>query len=193
MFRKSFIWNSITILSRHCAGIVCTERRRKHGTICTDTKKPEKDQTRNNRARMAIKAGDPGKRPWNIPADARGVQVRLEWIAEHAKRNYHLGRFFPAFFPCAGALCLVPQAFICRFKAFRLPNGQKYGASRKNAIQGKIQAQAAQKNHWHWQLYISVLCFRRLQGCKGLLKALWTTPTYKSRSFLLQPLLRWLR
>ena len=43
--------------------IVCNERRRKHGTICTDTKKPEKDQTRNNRARMAIKAGDPGKRP----------------------------------------------------------------------------------------------------------------------------------
>ena len=50
-------------LSRHCAGIVCTERGRKHGTICTDTKKPGKDQTRNNRARMAIKAGDPGKRP----------------------------------------------------------------------------------------------------------------------------------
>lgn len=26
-------------------------------------------------------------------------------------------------------------------------NGQEYGATRKNAIQGKIQAQAAQKNH----------------------------------------------
>lgn len=92
-------------LSRHCAGIVCAERRRKHGIICTDTKKPEKDQTRNNRARMAIKAGDPGKRPGNIPADVRGVQVRLERIAEHAKRNYYLGRLSPAFFPCAGALC----------------------------------------------------------------------------------------
>ena len=94
-------------LSRHCAGIVCTGRRRKHGTICTDTKKPGKDQTRNNRARMAIKAGDPGKRPGNIPADIRGVQVRPEWITRHEKENYTLGRFSPAFFPCAGALYLV--------------------------------------------------------------------------------------
>ena len=39
------------------------------------------------------------------------------------------------------------QAFILRFKSFRPSNGQEYGASRKNAIQGKIQAQAAQKNH----------------------------------------------
>ena len=65
-----------------------------------------------------------------------------------------LGRFSPAYFPCAGALCpgsssgsTVSQAFILRFKAFRPSNGQEYGASRKNAIQGKIQAQAAQKNH----------------------------------------------
>ena len=93
----------INRLSRHCAGIVCTERRRKHGTICTDTKKPGKDQTRNNRARMAIKAGDPGKSPGNIPADIRGVQVRPEWIARHKKENYTLGRLSPAFFPCAGA------------------------------------------------------------------------------------------
>ena len=54
---------------------------------------------------MAIKAGDPGKRPGNIPADAGGVQVHPEWIARHKKENYTLGRFFPAFFPCAGALC----------------------------------------------------------------------------------------
>ena len=92
-------------LSRHCDGIVCTGRRRKHGTICTNTKKPGKDQTRNNRARMAIKAGDPGKRPGNIPADVGGVQVRFKRITRHTKRNYHLGRFSPAFFPCAGALC----------------------------------------------------------------------------------------
>ena len=139
-------------LSRHCAGIVCNERRRKHGTICTDTKKPGKDQTRNNRARMAIKAGDPGKRPGNIPADVRGVQVRLERIAEHAKRNYNLGRFSPAFSPCAGALRSVrsraarfPQASICRFKAFLPSNGQEYGASCKNAIQGKIKGVSGQK------------------------------------------------
>lgn len=38
----------------------------------------------------------------------------------------------PAFFPCAGALCpgsipggTVPQAFICRFKAFVPSNGQE--------------------------------------------------------------------
>ena len=53
---------------------------------------------------MAIKAGDPRKRPGNIPADVGGVQVRLERITEHAKRNYYLGRLSPAFFPCAGAL-----------------------------------------------------------------------------------------
>ena len=51
---------------------------------------------------MAIKAGDPGKRPGNIPADVRGVQVRLWRTAGHAKRNYYLGRLSPAFFPCAG-------------------------------------------------------------------------------------------
>ena len=55
------------------------------------------------------------------------------------------GRGDPAFFPCAGALCLVPQTFILRFKTFRSSNGQEYGASRKNAIQGKIQAQATEK------------------------------------------------
>ena len=97
----------INRLSRHCAGIVCTERRRKHGIICTDTKKPEKDQTRNNRARMAIKAGDPGKRPGNIPADAGSVQSDFKRITGHTKRNYYLGRLAPAFFPCAGALCPV--------------------------------------------------------------------------------------
>ena len=97
-------------------GLFAMERRRKHGTICTDTKKPGKDQTRNNRARMAIKAGDPGKRPGNIPADVRGVQVRPEWIARHEKENYTLGRPSPAYFPCAGALCPV------RSRAARLPN-----------------------------------------------------------------------
>ena len=105
MFRKSFIWNSITILSRHCAGIVCAERRRKHGTICTDPERHRKDKSKHNCARMATKSGYPGKRPGNIPADVRGVQVRLERIAEHAKRNHHLGRLSPAYFPCAGALC----------------------------------------------------------------------------------------
>ena len=54
---------------------------------------------------MAAKAGYPRKRLGNIPADIRGVQVRLDRIAEHAKRNHHLGRagYNPAFFPCAGA------------------------------------------------------------------------------------------
>ena len=47
---------------------------------------------------MAIKAGDPGKRPGNIPADVRGVQVRPEWIARHEKENYTLSRLSPAFF-----------------------------------------------------------------------------------------------
>lgn len=63
-----------------------------------------------------------------------------------------LGRFSPAFFPCAGALChgsipggTVPQAFICRFKAFRPSNGQEYGESCKNAIQGKIKGVSGQK------------------------------------------------
>ena len=103
---------------------------------------------------MAAKAGYPRKRPGNIPADVRGVQVRPEWIAEHAKRNHHLGRFSPAFFPCAGALCpgsipggTVPQAFICRFKAFVPSNGQEYGASRKNAIQGQNTSASGTKNH----------------------------------------------
>ena len=179
MFRKSFIWNSITILSRHCAGIVCTERRRKHGTICTDTKKPEKDQTRNNRARMAIKAGDTGKRPWNIPADARGVQVRLEWITRHEKENYTLGRFSPAFFPCAGAACPVrvqaarfpSNVLICVLRRFPCQMVRSTAQDVKTLYRGKIQAQAAQKIIVHWQLYISVLCFRQLQGRKRLLKA----------------------
>ena len=137
----------INQLSRHCAGIVCTGRRRKHGTICTDTKKPGKDQTRNNRARMATKTGYYRKRPGNIPADAQGVQMRLKRITGHTKRNYYLGRLAPAFFPCAGALCLVPQTFILRFKTFRSSNGQEYGASRKNAIQGQNTSASGRKNH----------------------------------------------
>ena len=128
-------------LSRHCAGIVCTERRRKHGTICTDPKRPGKDQARNNRATMGAKAGYPRKRPGNFPTDVRGVQVRPEWIARHEKENYTLGRFSPAFFPCAGASGPVrvraarfPQAFILRFEAFRPSNGQEHGVSCQSAI-----------------------------------------------------------
>lgn len=78
--------------------------------------------------------------------------MRLERIAEHAKRNYYLGRLSPAFFPCAGAACPVrvraarfPQAFILLFKASRPSSGQEYGASPQNAIQGKIKAQAGKK------------------------------------------------
>lgn len=78
--------------------------------------------------------------------------MRFKRITGHTKRNYYLGRLSPAFFPCAGALRSVrlraarfPQASICRFKAFLPSNGQEYGASCKNVIQGKIQAQAAQK------------------------------------------------
>ena len=103
---------------------------------------------------MAIRAGYTRKRPGNIPADAGSVQSDFKRIAGHTKRNYYLGRLAPAFFPCAGALCLVrvqaarfPQTFILRFKALRPSNGQEYGASRKSDIQGKIQAKAAQKNH----------------------------------------------
>ena len=73
--------------------------------------------------------------------------MRPEWIARHEKENYTLGRFSPAFFPCAGALCLVPQTFILRFKTFRSPNGQEYGASRKNAIQGQNTSASGRKNH----------------------------------------------
>ena len=130
------------------------ERRRKHGTICTDTKKPGKDQTRNNRATMAAKAGYPGKRPGNFPTDVRGVQVRPEWITRHAKRNYYLGRLSPAFFPCAGESCSVrfraarfPQASILRFEAFRPSSGQEYGASCKNVIQGQNTSASGPKNH----------------------------------------------
>lgn len=80
--------------------------------------------------------------------------MRLERIAEHAKRNYYLGRLAPAFFPCAGAACPVrvraarfPQAFILRFKTFRSSNGQEYGASRKNAIQGQNTSASGTKKH----------------------------------------------
>ena len=62
---------------------------------------------------MSIKAGDPGKRPGNIPADAGSVQSDFKRITGHTKRNYYLGRLAPAFFPCAGALCPV------RFRAAR--------------------------------------------------------------------------
>ena len=139
----------INRLSRHCAGIVCTERRRKHGIICADPKRHAKDQTRHSCARMAAKSGYPGKRPGNIPADTRGVQVRPEWITRHEKENYTLGRFSPAFFPCAGSIpgSLAPQAFILRFKAFRPSSGQEYGASRKNAIQGQNTSASGTKNH----------------------------------------------
>ena len=129
-------------------------RRRKHGTICTDPERHRKDKSKHNCARMAVKSGYPGKRPGNIPADVGGVQVRLERIAEHAKRNYYLGRLSPAYFSCAGASSLVrvraarfPQAFILRFKTFRSSNGQEYGASCKNVIQGQNTSASGTKNH----------------------------------------------
>lgn len=118
-------------LSRHCAGIVCNERRRKHGIICTDPERHRKDKSKHNCARMAVKSGYPRKRPGNIPADTRGVQVRPEWITRHEKENYALGRFSPAFFPCAGALCLVRvraarlrKCLYCLFTASRPSSGQ---------------------------------------------------------------------
>ena len=134
-------------LSRHCAGIVCTERRRKHGTICTDPEKQRKDQARYSCARMATKTGYYRKRPGNIPADAGSVQSDFKRITGHTKRNYYLGRLAPAFFPCAGALCLVPQTFILRFKTFRSSNVQEYGASRQNAQSSKTSASDGSKNH----------------------------------------------
>ena len=39
----------------------------------------------------------------------------------------------------------APQASILRFKAFRPSNGQEYGESCKNAIQGKIKGVSGQK------------------------------------------------
>lgn len=78
--------------------------------------------------------------------------MRPEWIARHEKENYTLGRFSPAFFPCTGAFMpgsspgsTDPQAFILCFKAFIPSNGQEFGASRQNAIQGKITGVSGQK------------------------------------------------
>ena len=72
-----------------------------------------------------------------------------------------LGRLFPCLFPVRWCFVLgsipggtAPQAFILRFKAFRPSNGHRYGASRKNDIQGKIQAQAAQKKSLYIDNYI---------------------------------------
>ena len=113
-------------------------RKVSHVTICTNTNRQGQDQTRNNRARMAIKAGDPGKRPGNIPADAGGVQSGFKRITGRTKRNYHLGRLSPAFFTLTGASISVrlraarflSSALIWRFKAFSLLNGMRYGAIR---------------------------------------------------------------
>lgn len=78
--------------------------------------------------------------------------MRLEWITRHEKENYTLGRFSPAFFPCAGAsgpvrswAARLRKGLYCPFTASRPSSGQEYGASLQNAIQGKIKAQAAQK------------------------------------------------
>lgn len=87
--------------------------------------------------------------------------MRPEWIARHEKENYTLGRFSPAFFPCAGALCLgsspggtVSQAFICHFNAFLPSNVQEYGASRKNAIQGQNTSASGTKKSLYIDNYI---------------------------------------
>ena len=80
--------------------------------------------------------------------------MRLEWIAEHAKRNYHLGRLSPAFFPCAGALCpgsipggAVSQAFIAVLRRLYRQTVRSTAQAVKTPYRGKIQAQAAQKNN----------------------------------------------
>lgn len=78
--------------------------------------------------------------------------MRPKRITEHAKENYHLGRFSPAFSPVRWRFAsgsspggTVSQTFILRFKAFRPSNGQEYGASCKNAIQSKIADVSGQK------------------------------------------------
>ena len=115
--------------------------------IPKDTKK---NKAGNSCATMAAKAGYPRKRPGNFPTDVRGVQVRPERIAEHAKRNYYLGRLAPAFFPCAGALCLVRvQAARFRKRLFAVlrllyrQTARSTAQAAKTPYRGKIQAQAA--------------------------------------------------
>lgn len=102
---------------------------------------------------MAIKAGGPGKRPGNIPADVRGVQVRPEWITEHAKKT-SFRQVKPCLFPVRWCFCpgsipggTVPQAFIAVLRRFYRQTVRSTAQAVKTPYRGKIQAQAAQKNH----------------------------------------------
>ena len=113
-------------------------------------KKQRKDQARYSCARMAVKSGYPRKRPGNIPADTRGVQVRPEWITRHEKENYTLGRiplpFSRALVLCAPVRSRAARLRKCLFAVLRLLYRQTV-RSTAQAVKTPYKAKYKRKRH----------------------------------------------